>query len=66
MLFWFNRLTLAGPVFIAAAIALVVFVVAAVLFDETWAAVVAGLMTCWIVVIRYVVPLWQRVRSPEE
>ena len=66
MLFWFNRLTLAGSVFVAAAIALAVFVVTAVLFDETWAAVVAGLMTCWIVVIWYVVPLWQRVRGPEE
>ena len=66
MLFWFNRLALAGSAFLAAAIALVVFVVAAVLFDETWAAVVAGLMTCWMVVIWYVVPLWQRVRDPEE
>ena len=66
MLFWFNRLALAGSAFLAAAIALAVFVVTAVLFDETWAAVVAGLMTCWIVVIWYVVPLWQRVRGPEE
>jgi len=66
MLFWFNRLALAGSAFLAAAITLVVFVVSAVLFDETWAAVVAGLMTCWIVVVWYVVPLWQRVRGPEE
>ena len=40
--------------------------VGTVLFDETWAAVVAGLMAGWIVVIWYVVPLWQRVRGPEE
>ena len=66
MLFWFNRLALAGSAFLAAAIALVAFVVAAMLFDETWAAVVAGLMACWIVVVWYVVPLWQRVGSPEE
>ena len=66
MLFWFNRLALAGSAFLAAAIALAVFVVTAVLFDEPWAAVVAGLMTCWIVVVWYVVPLWQRVRSLEE
>ena len=61
MLFWFNRLALAGSAFLAAAIALVVFVVTAVLFDEPWAAVVAGLMACWIVVIWYVVPVLQRV-----
>ena len=40
--------------------------VGTVFFEKTWAAVVAGLMTCWIVVVWYVVPLWQRVRSPEE
>lgn len=40
--------------------------VGTVLFEKTWAAVVAGLMACWIVVIWYVVPLLQRVVNLEE
>ena len=66
MLCWFNRLALAGSAFVAASIALVVYVVAAVVFNETWAAVGAGVMTCWIVVVWYVVPLWQRVLDKEQ
>jgi len=61
MLFWFNRLALAGSAFVAASIALVVYVVTAVVFNEAWAAVGAGILACWIVVVWYVVPLWQRV-----
>jgi len=66
MLFWFNRLTLAGSAFLAVAIALVVFVVTAALFDETWAAVTAGLIACWTAAAWYVVPLWQRARASQE
>lgn len=40
--------------------------VGTVLFEKTWAAVVAGLMAYLIVVVWYVVPLWHRVRIPEE
>ena len=62
MLFWFNRLVLAGSGFLAAAISLVVFVVTDLLFTQTWAAVVGGLIAAWVVVVWYILPLLQRRR----
>jgi Family of unknown function (DUF6328) len=62
MLFWFNRLVLAGSGFLAAGVALVVFVVTDILFTLTWAAVLGGLMAAWVVVVWYVVPVVQRRR----
>ena len=65
MLFWFNRLVLAGSGFLAAAVALAVFVVTDMLFDQIWAALLGALMALWIALIWYVVPLWQRRRRAE-
>ena len=62
MLFWFNRLVLAGSGFLAAAVALAVFVVTDMLFDQIWAALLGALMALWIALIWYAVPLWQRRR----
>lgn len=64
MLFWFNQLVIAGSVFLAAAIALSVYVVTGMLFKATWAAVAGGLIAAWLVIIWYVLPLVQR-RSRE-
>ena len=47
MLFWFNRLVLIGSAFLAAAIALAVFVVSDRLFDQSWAALLAALVAAW-------------------
>jgi hypothetical protein len=60
MLFWFNRLVLVGSTFLAAAIALAVFLVTDLLFDQSWAALLAALVAAWIVLVWYVTPLWQR------
>jgi len=60
MLFWFNRLTLAGSGFLAATVALAVFLVTDFLFEQLWAALLAAGFAVWIVVVWYVVPLWQR------
>jgi hypothetical protein len=62
MLFLFNRLTIAGTGFLAAAISLVVYVVADVLFAQPAAGVIAGAMAGWIALIWYVLPLLQRRR----
>lgn len=60
MLFWFNKLTLAGTAFLAVAIAAAVYLVTDVLFSNPLAALVAGAVAGWIVVIWFVVPLVQR------
>lgn len=60
MLFWFNRLVLVGSVFLAAAIALAVFLVTDLLFEVLWAAVLGAVVAVWVVLVWYVVPLWQR------
>lgn len=60
MLLWFNKLTLAGSGFLAAAIALSVYVVTGMLFKATTAAVVGGLIATWLVVVWYVLPLVHR------
>jgi len=60
MLLWFNKLTLAGSGFLAAAIALSVYVVTGMLFKATWATVVGGLIAVWLVVVWYVLPLVHR------
>ena len=60
MLLWFNKLTLAGSGFLAAAIALSVYVVTGMLFKATPAAVVGGLIATWLVVVWYVLPLVHR------
>ena len=62
MLLWFNVLCVAGTIFLAAAISLVVFVVTEVLFDSAWAALIAGAMAAWITFVWYVLPLLQRRR----
>jgi len=62
MLFWFNKLVLVGSAFVATAIALAVFVVTDILFDQGWAALLSALVAVWVVIVWYVTPLWQRRR----
>jgi len=62
MLFWFNRLVLIGSAFLATAIALAVFVVTDMLFDQIWAALLAAIVAAWVVIVWYLTPLWQRRR----
>jgi len=62
MLFWFNKLVLVGSAFVATAIALAVFVVTDILFDQGWAALLSALVALWVVIVWYVTPLWQRRR----
>jgi len=68
MLFWFNRLTLVGSAFLAATVALAVFLVTDILFDQIWAALLAAGIAVWVVIVWYVVPLWQgrRWRADDE
>ena len=65
MLFWFNRLMLAGTVFLALAVTGVVYVVTAVVFETPLAAVVAGLTAGCFVVFWYAIPLYHRWRHGE-
>jgi hypothetical protein len=60
MLLGFNRLILAGSVFLAAAIALSVYVVTSMLFTSDWAAVVGAAIAAWVFAVWYVLPLLQR------
>ena len=60
MLLSFNKLILVGSVFLAAAIALSVYVVAGMLFQTTWASVTGAAIAAWLVVLWYVLPLLQR------
>jgi len=60
MLLGFNKLILAGSVFLAAAIALSVYVVTGMLFQATWASVVGAAIAAWLVALWYVLPLLQR------
>lgn len=66
MLFWFDRLVLVGSAFLAAAIALAVFVVTDMLFDQSAAALLAALIAAWVVIVWYLAPLWQRHRHSAE
>jgi amino acid transporter len=66
MLLWFNRLVLIGSACLAAAIALAVFLVTDMLYDQRWAAGMAALIAAWLVTIWYVAPLWQRHRQSAE
>lgn len=65
MLLWFNQLVLMGSVFLAAAIALSVYVVTGMLFRSTWAAVAGAAIGAWLVVLWYVLPLAQRRRREQ-
>jgi hypothetical protein len=60
MLIGFNKLVLLGSVFLAAAIALSVYVVTGMLFEATWASVTGAAIAAWLVVLWYVLPLLQR------
>jgi hypothetical protein len=60
MLLGFNKLILAGSVFLAAAVALSVYVVTSMLFAPAWAGLVGGVMAAWLVALWYVLPLLQR------
>lgn len=60
MLLGFNTLILAGSVFLAAAIALSVYVVTGMLFQATWASVTGAAIAAWLAVLWYVLPLLQR------
>jgi predicted Co/Zn/Cd cation transporter (cation efflux family) len=60
MLLGFNKLILGGSVFLAAAIALSVYVVAGMLFKATWAAVVGAAIAAWLVGLWFVLPQLQR------
>jgi hypothetical protein len=60
MLLSFNKLILGGSVFLAAAIALSVYVVTGMLFQSTWAAITGGVLAAWLVALWYVLPLVQR------
>jgi hypothetical protein len=66
MLLWFNRLVLAGSVFLAAAVPLAVSMVTDMLFDQGSAALLGALVAGWLVLVWYVVPLWQRSRRPRD
>jgi hypothetical protein len=66
MLFWFNKLVLIGSAFLAAAVALAVFLVTDLLFDQSLAALLAALVAVGIVIAWYVTPLWQRHRDSAE
>jgi hypothetical protein len=68
MLFSFNRLAIAGSVFLAVAIALSVFVVADLVVKTAWAAVAAAGSAAWFVWFWYVVPLWhhRQKQSPSD
>jgi hypothetical protein len=66
MLLWFNRLVLTGTVFLAAAVSLAVFLVTDMLFEERWAAVAGAVVAAWLVLVWYVVPLWQRHLLPHD
>jgi Kef-type K+ transport system membrane component KefB len=60
-----TRLTLAGLVFLAVAMAAAAFVVTDVLYDTTWAAVVAAGMAVLLTGLWFVLPLTSRFRSPQ-
>lgn len=60
MLLWFSKLILAGSVFLAAAIALSVYVATSMLFEARLAAAVGGAVAAWLVVLWYVLPVVQR------
>ncbi len=60
MLLGFNKLILVGSVFLAAAIALSVYVVTGMLFQATWASVAGGAMAAWLGALWFVLPLLQR------
>jgi hypothetical protein len=60
MLLGFNKLILGGSVFLAAAIALSVYVVTSMLFRSTWAAAAGAGLAAWLVGLWYVLPLVQR------
>ncbi|HEY5472499.1 MAG TPA: DUF6328 family protein, partial [Candidatus Limnocylindrales bacterium] len=49
MLFWFDRLVLIGSAFLAAAVALAVFLVTDMLFAQSWAALLAAIVAAWVV-----------------
>jgi hypothetical protein len=59
MLFWFNRLTLVGSAFLAATVALAVFLVTDLLFDQIWAALLAAGIAAAVAIVWYVIPLVQ-------
>ena len=61
LLFWFNRLVVVGSAFVAAAVALAMFLVADLVFDQSWAELLAALVAAWVVSVWYMTPLWQRV-----
>lgn len=65
MLFWFGRLVLVGSGFLAAGVAMAVFVVTDMLFAQLWAALLGVLTAVLIVLFWYVIPLWQRRRHVE-
>ncbi len=60
MLLGFNKLILAGSVFLAAAVALSIYVVTSMLFAPGWAALAGGAIAAWLVALWYVLPLLQR------
>ena len=66
MLFWFNRLVLAGSVFLAVAFVAVLYVITGVVFNGTLAAVVAAMGACWFALFWYVIPLWRRMKALQE
>jgi len=66
MLFWFNRLVIAGTVFLAMAIAGVVFLVIDVIYGSTVAAVASAIAAAWLFLFWYAIPLWyQRGLGPK-
>jgi uncharacterized membrane protein len=57
MLVFSNRVAIAGLVFLAAAVSLVVFVVSDVLFDARGAGIATGIAACALIVFWFAVPL---------
>ena len=58
-----NRLAIAGIVFLAAAIALVVFVVTDLLFEGTWASIATGIVAAVLALFWFGIPLTRQVKD---
>jgi hypothetical protein len=66
MLYTSNRMTIAGTVFLAVAIASAVFVITDVLFGVAWAASVAAAAALTLAWFWYVLPLRRRLAEPPD
>ena len=66
MLFVSNRLAVAGMALLAFAMTAVMYLITDVLFETTWASIVAALNALWFAFFWYVLPLWRAPQTPDE